>query len=193
MPCGIFQINWDSRDSVEEEVVFVEDLGVSVDAEKVHRSFRHENSISGCIACFGRHSGEKFFEKLSILRSTFDSDDFRGNFCEVATMTEASPVNFEGREDCGKLVTVGHGFELGGFEVGGEINRSFCIDLNQHELIDKILAKVSKVGDRGVDFGEVADGNWSIDAKTIGFDEDFRFLEPSKEVRVVAVELDVAK
>jgi len=42
IPCGIFQIHWDSHDSVEEEIVVIEDLGIGVSAKKVHSSFWHK-------------------------------------------------------------------------------------------------------------------------------------------------------
>jgi len=193
IPCGIFQIHWDSRDSVEEEIVVIEDLGIGVNAKKMHSSFWHKHSILCIVACFGRHSCKKFSKKLSILRFSFDSNHFRGNFCRVAAVTEPRLVDFKGREDRCKLVAVGHGFELDGFEVGSKVDHCFGIYLNQHELIDKVLVEVGEMSNRRVDFCEIANSDWMFSAKTVGFDEYFGFLEPAEEVRIGAMELDAAE
>jgi len=193
IPCGIFQIHWDSHDSVKEEIVVVEDLGVGVNAKKMHSSFRHKNAISCSVAGFGCHSCKKFSKKLSVLRFTFHSNHFRGNFRWVTAMTEPHLVYFKGREDRCKLIAVGHGFELDGFEVGCKIDCCFGIYLNRHALIDEVLVEVGKVSNRRVDFCKVANSNWTFGAKTVGFKEYFGFLEPSEEVRIGAVELDAAK
>jgi len=56
-----------------------------------------------------------------------------------------------------------------------------------------MLAEVDEVRNRRVDFCKVADSDGTFDAETVDFDEYFRFLEPSEEVRVGAVEFDAAE
>jgi len=75
--------------------------------------------------------------------------------------------------------------------VRGKFDHCVCVDLNHHELINEVFAEVCEVSNRRVEFRKVADGNRTFGSKAVGFDKNFRFLEPGKKVSVRAVELDL--
>jgi len=71
-------------------------------------------------------------------------------------------------------------------------NGCFSIDVDQHELVDEMVAEVAEMSDGGCDFCKVADGGWSIDPQTVRFKKDVLFLEPCEKMAIGAVKLNVA-
>jgi len=108
-------------------------------------------------------------------------------------MAQPYLVLFKGQKDWYKVIAICHGINLHLFEVQREFDSSCSINVNQHELINKVVMKISKVSKSGCNFREVSNSYRSIDAQTIGFNKCFLFLEPCKKIAIRASELDVSK
>jgi len=108
-------------------------------------------------------------------------------------MAKMCAVDFTVRKDGNELVSICHGFQLHLFQVRCKFDSSSCINVNQHELLDKVVAKISQVGKRGCNFCEITDRDRAIDAQAVRFDEDFFFLKPCQKISIRASEFNVAK
>jgi len=77
--------------------------------------------------------------------------------------------------------------------VRGKVNNGVGIDINQQELINKMVPEVSKVGEIGHNFYEVADRDWVINPQTISFNKYSFLPKPSKKVVVRTLKFNTAK
>jgi len=72
-------------------------------------------------------------------------------------------------------------------------DREVGVDVNQQQLIGKMVSKVFQVRKGSSDFCKVADCHRPFDTEHIGFKEDSFLLEPCKKVSVGASKFDVAE
>jgi len=93
-------------------------------------------------------------------------------------VAKSCPVELKIGKDRDEFVSIRHCIELGGFEVRCEFNCGIGIDINQHELIDEVFAKICKVGEGRYNFCKVSDCNRTFNAQAVGFNEDSFLFEP---------------
>ena len=61
-----------------------------------------------------------------------------------------------------------------------------------HELIDKVVAKVCKMGEIWCNFCEVSNCHWAFDTQAIRFNKDSFPFEPFKKLVLFASKFDAA-
>jgi len=61
-PCVIFQVHRDGHHVRQEEIVFLQDLGIRLRSKKVGRTFWEKHAIAAVIVGFCHHACEKFTE-----------------------------------------------------------------------------------------------------------------------------------
>jgi len=108
-------------------------------------------------------------------------------------MSESGVVNLEVWKVQYVLITTRHGIKLFLLQVWCKGDCKVGIDVDQHQLAGKMVAKVFQVRQGGSNFCEVTDCHQSLDTERIGFKEDSLLLEPCKKVSVGASKFDIAK
>jgi len=190
-PRTILQINWDRGHHSQEKVMILEDLFVCLRSEHMNGALGNKNTISlVCTRC--SHARDKFVQKFGIPVGTLDADDVRLDLRRCASMGQMRAIHFELWKGV-VLVSVRHRLKLRLFEVRGECNGRVRINLDQHQLVGKMIAKIRKMGEIGSEFCEVTDCRRTIETQSIGFDENALLFEPGKKVSVFAFKFDVAE
>ena len=93
-------------------------------------------------------------------------------------------------ENWDEFVAVRHCFKLRLFQVRSKCNSCIGINFDQHELVREVVTKVGKVSDSRCNFCKVTDSYRSIDSELVRFEKNPFFLQPSKKIAFLALELD---
>jgi len=108
-------------------------------------------------------------------------------------VTEPCAIKLKVREDQNVVIAICHHFELCVFEMRSKFHCGFCCNLNQHQLVDEVLTKFTRLVSSGAIFMKYPIVVRQSVPKLSDLIKMHACLSQARKVVVFTAELDVAK